>query len=112
VSQVGRLAAALIACLEHWSSAIGILAGFARVPVFRDPFIEHNSEIPVKLLSRANEESFGGLQEEIARQPYFITGKESRQSLGRALIYFNALRVSSATCCFACFGICRLLEIV
>ena len=101
MSQVGRLAAALVACLEHWSSAIGILAGFARVPVFRDPFIEHNSEIPVKLLSRANEESFGGLQEEIARQ-----------SLGRALIYFNAPRVSSATCCFACFGICRLLEIV
>jgi hypothetical protein len=69
--QVGRLAAAVLACLEHWPSAIGILTGFVRVPVFRDSFIEHNSEIPVKLLSRANEGSSGGLQEEIDRQPYF-----------------------------------------
>ena len=65
---LGRsLAAAVLACLEHWPSAIDILAGFARVLVFRDSFIEHNSEIPAMLLSRANEESSVGLQEEIGR---------------------------------------------
>jgi len=37
--------------LDHWPSTIGILAGFARAPVFRDSVIGHGSEILEKLLS-------------------------------------------------------------
>lgn len=107
--QVGRLAAAVLACLEHWPSAIGILTGFARVPVFRDSFIEHDSEIPVKLLSRANEESSGGLQEEIGRQPYFHYWKGEPMA---SKLCSHLFQCSSATGCFASFGIRLLLEIV
>jgi len=57
--RVAWLAAAVLTHLDHWPFAIGILAGFARVQVFRNAVIEHGSEILEKLVSGVDKTSSG-----------------------------------------------------
>jgi hypothetical protein len=48
------------------------MAGFARVPAFRDAVIEHDPEVLERLLERASRGCSGGAENEVCKQLYLI----------------------------------------